>query len=58
MIHLQLSEKGRRLMQVKGETLKAYVDFMDSVLTPDETVQLSAILSKLLSHTNAQGSAT
>lgn len=58
IIYLELSDKGRRLMQVKEETLKAYVDFMDSVLTPDETVQLSAILSKLLSHANAHSSAT
>jgi MarR family transcriptional regulator, organic hydroperoxide resistance regulator len=55
IIYLRLSEKGRRLIQVKDETLRAYVAFMDRVLTADETARFSTILSKLLNHDNSRG---
>ena len=48
VFHVTLTETGQKLVNVKHQALKAYMEFIDAALSEEETAQFEAILTKLV----------
>lgn len=48
VFHVTLTDAGQELVGVKRQALKAYMEFIGSALSEDETRQFEAILTKLV----------
>lgn len=48
VFHVSLTENGMQLVEAKAQTIRAYVGFVASALSAEETRQFEAILTKLV----------
>ena len=48
VFHVTLTETGQKLVNVKHQALKAYMEFIDAALSEEEAGQFEAILTKLV----------